>query len=67
MNIGELGNLPDILCKIDNQDYAIDEVFSKPNGYQTAFNKKIKKYGLDYNEGKNVIPVIVGYDGNIFE
>jgi len=32
-NIGELGNLPDIQCKSNNQDYVIDVAFSKPIGY----------------------------------
>ena len=48
MNIGVLGNLPDIRCKMNNQDYAIDVAFSKPNGYQAAFDKKVKKYELYY-------------------
>ena len=60
----ETGLRPDIEFQINDKFYYADTVVSQDSKLNEAFNEKIQKYRTAF---KNIIPIVVRYNGMLFD
>jgi hypothetical protein len=64
-NLNETRLKPDVELELDSKKWCLDVAFASSARAQVSYNEKISKYTSLYNG--RVIPLIVRYNGTIYE